>query len=874
MEALSRPEYPAALGRLAPGTANTRLAERVKKIGKINTEIAGWLQERRKVEEAYVAGLKKLAVRPLAELEKDLGIFDAPWRKIIESTGEMAKSHNLLADRIEKDVEQPLRNFSSNNREMSAMTTIQGNLAAMAKEVEDAQDKSDKLSKKGGKASSQKVDVAQSRLQTATSAWDAQAPFIFETLQTLDERRLNHLRDVLTQYQTLEMDNINRSQKVVEDTLGLLLEVDTAQEIKNWSQAAGIGGKPALERRSTARQSSTRQSSIAGSTGAGNTSMAAPPTPASTHTDNQSEHSEKQHESKLKSRFGTMLGRRRQSIHGGFGRAPSPNKGFSPFGGRNTASRDGRPSPSPRASSNNLRESPAPDNRLSSLAESPPARSPTSPTNGHTYNNDPDSINFIASNNFDGPSNARTINGTAPSTSPDLSDVQPPPGPPPSHIKAAAETQRDAEGFSVPAPMNDPISQAQQDAALELEQPQFKLDIRNEPIPEQDADAQAALSNVANTLRSSTTPSRKAGTVRGRRDVRNTIFVPALPTGNSLDVAGSGIQYPPSPGIAPGRAAALAALSSGEHASGQNASDTTSIRSGHSLANHAVVKHSESHAPGLHASIIETVSVMFVNGLVTTSKINGEIALVYNKDADDLSFSSNNETIRINNFPAMEAIGPNRTFIHPVSEQKPDEFTIDLSPLSSKPSVAFTYRVHVDEATMTTQGPLLLKQSWKLQGEKLGLVIEYSLNPAFSSEPVAFTNLVLVGMYEGARATACQTKPTGTHIKEKSLVYWRIGDVTLSHDWHKIICRVSGTEGAMPEPGHVEARWEIVNPANTPTGSEISISRFEQSKGKGKEENDDPFADATSPGLPVTPLGNWIDVGMQRKLISGKYEAR
>jgi len=72
-DALSRSEYPAALGRLSPGTANARLAERVKKIGKINTEIAGWLQERRKVEEAYVAGLKKLSIRPLAELEKDLG---------------------------------------------------------------------------------------------------------------------------------------------------------------------------------------------------------------------------------------------------------------------------------------------------------------------------------------------------------------------------------------------------------------------------------------------------------------------------------------------------------------------------------------------------------------------------------------------------------------------------------------------------------------------------------------------------------------------------------------------------------------------------------------------------------------------------------
>jgi hypothetical protein len=41
------------------------------------------------------------------------------------------------------------------------MTTIQGNLASMARDLEDAQDKSDKLSKKGGKASALKVDAAE-----------------------------------------------------------------------------------------------------------------------------------------------------------------------------------------------------------------------------------------------------------------------------------------------------------------------------------------------------------------------------------------------------------------------------------------------------------------------------------------------------------------------------------------------------------------------------------------------------------------------------------------------------------------------------------------------------------------------------------------
>lgn len=115
------------------------------------------------------------------------------------------------------------------------MTTTQGNLASMARDLESAQEKSDKLSKKGGKASTQKVEVATLQLHNARQQWDSQAPFIFETLQALDERRLNHLRDVLTQYQTHEADQIERNRVAVEETLAALLEVDTAEEIRAWS---------------------------------------------------------------------------------------------------------------------------------------------------------------------------------------------------------------------------------------------------------------------------------------------------------------------------------------------------------------------------------------------------------------------------------------------------------------------------------------------------------------------------------------------------------------------------------------------------------------------------------------------------------------
>lgn len=174
------------------------------------------------------------------------------------------------------------------------MTTIQGNLAAMAKELEEAQDKSDKLTRKGGKASTQKVESAASKLQSANQQWESQSPFIFETLQALDETRLNHLRDVLTQYETHEADQIERNRITVEQTLSSLLEIDTSQEIKNWSQAA-VAGRSMTER--SARQLSNAGSSVAGGSFGGTNAAPPPPqTPRSTHTDNESEHSGKHEE--------------------------------------------------------------------------------------------------------------------------------------------------------------------------------------------------------------------------------------------------------------------------------------------------------------------------------------------------------------------------------------------------------------------------------------------------------------------------------------------------------------------------------------------------------------------------------------------------
>lgn len=238
------------------------------------------------------------------------------------------------------------------------------------------------------------------------------------------------------------------------------------------------------------------------------------------------------------------------------------------------------------------------------------------------------------------------------------------------------------------------------------------------------------------------------------------------------------------------------------------------------------------------------------------------------------------ETIRLNNFSRLESIGPNRLFV--TNATSPDEFTVDVSHLSLT-TPAFTYRVHADdEAALASHCPIAVHPVWKPQGDKLGLLLQYCLNPQFAlPSPITLSNVVFIATYEGARASGVQTKPSGTHLKDKHLVYWRLGDVTLTDSMSKIICRVIGEQNAEPQPGHIEVRWDYSSSdvSNPVVGCGISLSRLVEGKGKEKateeDEEEDPFADDKGPLSPAfKDARSWKDVDGVVRLVSGTYEAK
>ncbi|KAI4208542.1 MAG: hypothetical protein LQ346_000052 [Caloplaca aetnensis] len=800
---LSRQEYPALLQSLQPTQAVAILEERVKLIGKVNSDIAEWLSERRRVEEAYVQGLKKLGSRHPSTASSDLGIFQTPWQSIISSTESLANSHAQLAQRMEADVERPLKEYQRESREMQAMSTIQGNLAAVAKELDAAQKRAERM--RGGKSGATKIAEATSSAEAISQEWQNQAPYVFEQLQALDESRINHLRDVLTQLQTHELDQAERSRVSAEDCLNTLLNVDTKEEISAFV-ARTSARAPLMEPNTRSRTASgnllstppraqdDRASEMsASSEGALRTSTIGGPPPAPTP--------EKKPRAFGLRRLGTVMSRRKDDKKAA-DRPPSPEKRSRPH----FALRRG-------TSSKNMQTIPSPDEETMPMPKSPPQREQEN-------------------------------------SQPRRSQTMPIPPSPPQQRRTNGRVNGDA---IEPAPTRSStlptVNGIQTNAApVDEEPPQL-------PSSETSEASETANETTADSQAQQIPTPRKPTTNRGRRDVRNTVFVPSP---QPADVAAPGESPIPPPSIF-GKASSLSSEPQG--------SDARSIRSAHSMSSlvQTVAKHPEMTQPGLNASVVETVSACFSSGQVTKATMIGELAMVYN--AFESSPAAMSENIRLENFPVLEKVAPNPSFVTQIPS-KSGEYSVNLSQVS-RSAVAFKYQVHLENSNLAAHAPIIITPSWKIEAKQTSVIVSYAFNPAFVSptgRSVRLKNVAVVINLDNTKTLSCQSKPVGNFSKEKSLIYWKLGDITLdgyAEAPQKLLARFSTeSEG---KPGSVEARWEISGEAAAGLGSGLGLS---QSGTLKEEKSPDPFADESTAG---SPIGAWKEVKVQRKIVSGSY---
>lgn len=276
--------------------------------------------------------------------------------------------------------------------------------------------------------------------------------------------------------------------------------------------------------------------------------------------------------------------------------------------------------------------------------------------------------------------------------------------------------------------------------------------------------------------------------------------------------------------------------------------DNQSIRSGRSTASQGLSKHPDLHDQGLTSSIIETISARFENGQLTSSSIIGEIALGFNGPP-----TVDQESVRLENFTMLDKIAPNPLILRPSPSGTEGEYALNLSVLGRGNAVAFKYQLRAEDTA--AYAPLVVQPICKIEEDKASIIVNYSLNPAFSStEPVVLSNLTIALTLEGAKATTCLSKPVGTYSKEKGIIFWNLGDVTLQpgDSGDRLLARFP-TEG-MAKGGSVEARWEVQG-----KGSGVGVQML-----KGGA---DPFADGDEGS-------SWRGVSGVRKIVAGGYGGR
>lgn len=399
---------------------------------------------------------------------------------------------------------------------------------------------------------------------------------------------------------------------------------------------------------------------------------------------------------------------------------------------------------------------------------------------------------------------------------------------------------------------------------------------------------------------------RRAGTVRGRRNDRNSFIPPtdhqnaeipppmpiaadrglaSPPLGSSTvqsppSFASSSLPQSPSSGFSPAVAAsagvgpaAIAAFSTNADTSSafqsppratmmpaEIANDNQSIRSGRSLTSTTSqgLRHPDLHEAGLNSSVIETVSARFENGRLASSTIIGEIALAYNLPTTNAAFG--HETIRLDNFAGSERLAPNLAFL----TQTPDregEYSVNLAQIT-KTQLAFKYQLRSDDSG--SHVPLLLAPAFKIEPNQTSVIVHYSLHPSFTltgQSSITLHNVMLALTLDGAKASNCLSRPVGTFSREKNMIYWQLNDITLTPGAQpeKLLARF--TTDSEAKGGNVEAKWEVTGAG---LGSGLGVSMLSQSGGH------DPFADEEN----AAAGAGWKAVPAVKKLVSGNYLAK
>lgn len=227
----------AILAKFAPEQAASVLQERLARAKAAHDAISDWLRERARIEEHYSNELDKLSQRmPIPDSE--LGTFATPWNDVTRTVRETSRGAKSFVRKLRTEIEPEVRQVTSNSAGWNQARMAQGRLVEIAQKVSSSEDHVGKNARR----SSSKQEAAGREAQQARTVWETQAPELCDAIERVDEERFVKLKDVLTAYETLEMDRSQASIKGYERAIQSLIQFEPKDEVQSFA-AQVIGGE-------------------------------------------------------------------------------------------------------------------------------------------------------------------------------------------------------------------------------------------------------------------------------------------------------------------------------------------------------------------------------------------------------------------------------------------------------------------------------------------------------------------------------------------------------------------------------------------------------------------------------------------------------
>jgi len=347
-------------------------------------------------------------------------------------------------------------------------------------------------------------------------------------------------------------------------------------------------------------------------------------------------------------------------------------------------------------------------------------------------------------------------------------------------------------------------------------QPKLNLALAPAPIEEDEEERLAALQRMQQTLQMQPPqqPSRRQTIARGRRDVRNTMFgtlgEAAVPSSEaSTPTAESGLtsitSAVPESVLMPTSQPIVSRQTSISSVSSNNPFDSPGLGNNFPAALTAT-----NEAPGLRASMVETVNVIVREGQVQRLQINGEIHL-------SLRLQSGSTTaqgpihIRLSEFEGLEKIAPNPAFLAQVPD-KPGEYFLNsevlasAAPTSGKGTLLFRYQVYIPAGQELAALPLVLEPAFRCSDGETRMILNYKMNGTSRLTKLSKVSMAAV-FGPGPSVSSVQAKPAGgVWSPSARRMTWNLDDVT---EGGKIIAKFSSEAGTPLSPQNVQASWQV-----------------------------------------------------------------